>query len=111
MIYAHLAEFALTLPGVTENVRKTEIDLFRDGRHMARLRHKGMAIAFRLTWDDWEAWLGQDPEVFFVTPHYEGYPYVLAWIEKLADSDGKALIRAAWEAAPMEIPLRGNPKV
>lgn len=111
MTYQEFAELALALPETHEKVGKVECDLFRDGRHMARLRDKKRAIAIRLPWDLCDKLLSDRPDLFFVTPHYNGYPYVLAWIEALDSSTAEQLLRAAWEAAPDEIPVHKAPKL
>lgn len=106
MTYEEFAELALALPGVTEHVKRTEIDLMRDGRHMARLREKGRAVAIRLPWDMVDDRLEKPGETFFKTDHYARYPYVLAWLEHLDVALAKELIEASWEVAPHAIPLR-----
>jgi hypothetical protein len=111
MTYEQFAEMALALPDVSERIGKTEADLSRSGRHMSRLREKGRAVAMRLPWERCEELLESQPEVFFVTPHYQGYPYVLAWLDKLEAGLAEELIRAAWEAAPGSIPLRKTPRL
>jgi hypothetical protein len=45
-----------------------------------------------------EALLADDPRVFFTTPHFDGYPAVLARLEKIALSDLRELIVEAWLA-------------
>ena len=45
-----------------------------------------------------EALLGDDPEVFFTTPHFDGYPAVLVRLEKIALDELEELIVEAWLA-------------
>ncbi len=111
MTYDEFAAIALSLPGVTEKVGKIESDLFRDGRHMARLRERRRAMAIRLPWEWCERLAAEQPDTFFVTPHYHGYPYVLAWLEKLEPELAEQVIREAWTVAPEEIPTFKTPKV
>ncbi|MBS1714585.1 MAG: hypothetical protein JST30_09645 [Armatimonadetes bacterium] len=106
MTYDEFAALALTLPGVVEVVKKSEIDLVRDGRHIGRLREKGTAFALRLPWDRVDALLASDPEVFFVTKHYDGWPYVLARLDKLDPDMAAELLHDSWEVAPETLPLR-----
>lgn len=106
MTYDEFATLALKLPDVVEVVKKTEIDLVRGGRHIGRLREKGQAFAIRLPWDKVDALLASDSEVFFVTPHYEGWPYVLMWLDKLDPTLAAELLQASWEVAPRSLPLR-----
>jgi hypothetical protein len=43
-----------------------------------------------------EALLADDPDVFFTTPHFDGYPAVLARLERIALDDLEELIIEAW---------------
>ena len=45
-----------------------------------------------------EALLADDPDVFFTTPHFEGYPSVLVQLEKIALEDLREVIVEAWLA-------------
>jgi hypothetical protein len=43
-----------------------------------------------------EALLADDPEVFFTTPHFDGYPAVLVRLEKITVVDLEEVIVEAW---------------
>jgi hypothetical protein len=45
-----------------------------------------------------EALLADDPRVFFTTPHFDGYPAILARLERIAVADLGELITEAWLA-------------
>jgi hypothetical protein len=45
-----------------------------------------------------EAILASDPEVFFTTPHFDGYPAVLVQLERIAPDDLREVIVEAWLA-------------
>jgi hypothetical protein len=45
-----------------------------------------------------EAMLADDPEVFFTTPHFDGYPAVLVQLDKISVDDLKEVIVEAWLA-------------
>jgi hypothetical protein len=45
-----------------------------------------------------EALLADDPRVFFTTPHFDGYPAILARLERVAVGDLGELIAEAWLA-------------
>jgi hypothetical protein len=111
MTYEEFAALALALPNTHEKVGKIECDLFRDGKHMARLRDKKRAMAIRLPWEMCDQLLATQPDLFFVTPHYDGYPYVLIWLKDLDPELAERLIQAAWSAAPEQIPTKKTPKI
>ena len=45
-----------------------------------------------------EALLGDDPDVFFTTPHFDGYPAILVRLEKIALEELEVLVVEAWLA-------------
>jgi hypothetical protein len=51
-----------------------------------------------------EAMLQSDPEVFFTTPHFDGYPALLVRLENIAAKQLKEVIAEAWLArAPKRV--------
>src|SRR3954463_5699964 len=45
-----------------------------------------------------DALLASDPEVFFTTPHFDGYPAVLVQLEKIGLEDLQEVVVEAWLA-------------
>jgi hypothetical protein len=45
-----------------------------------------------------EALLADDPEVFFTTPHFDGYPAVLVRLDRIGPEDLEEVIVEAWLA-------------
>lgn len=45
-----------------------------------------------------EALLADDPQVFFTTPHFDGYPAILVRLDRMAPEDLNELITEAWLA-------------
>ena len=45
-----------------------------------------------------EALLADDPDVYFTTPHFEGYPAVLVQLERIGLDDLQELVVEAWLA-------------
>jgi hypothetical protein len=45
-----------------------------------------------------EALLAEDPDLYFTTPHFDGYPAVLARLDRLTVKDLEELITEAWLA-------------
>ena len=43
-----------------------------------------------------DALLADDPEVFFTTPHFDGYPAVLVQLERISLADLEEVIVEAW---------------
>ncbi len=51
--------------------------------------------------EDKEALLRSDPDVFFTTPHYDGYPYVLIHLDRVDPEELAELIEEAWRLKQM----------
>ena len=45
-----------------------------------------------------EALIASDPEVFFTTPHFDGYPAVLIRLEQISSADLDEVVVEAWLA-------------
>lgn len=45
-----------------------------------------------------EALLADDPEVYFTTPHFNGYPAILVRLDRIAPSELEELLVEAWVA-------------
>jgi hypothetical protein len=45
-----------------------------------------------------EALIANDPDVFFTTPHFNGYPAILIQLEKISVEDLTEVIVEAWLA-------------
>jgi hypothetical protein len=51
-----------------------------------------------------EALLADDPDVYFTTPHFDGYPAVLVQLDRIAPDELQELIVEAWLArAPKRV--------
>lgn len=51
-----------------------------------------------------EAFLADDPEVFFTTPHFDGYPAVLVRLERIDEPELVELVVEAWlDRAPAKV--------
>jgi hypothetical protein len=43
-----------------------------------------------------QALLADDPEVFFTTPHFDGYPAVLVRLDRISDEGLREVVTEAW---------------
>jgi hypothetical protein len=75
------------------------------GKMICRLRTDPDALVLRvIDLGDREALLQGQPDVFFSTPHYDGYPYVLVRLEAVDPVELSELIEDAWRLrAPKRI--------
>lgn len=64
---------------------------------MCRMRTDPDALVLRvIDLGEREALLQGQPDVFFSTPHYDGYPYVLVRLEKVDPTELAELLEDAW---------------
>ncbi len=67
------------------------------GKSLCRLRENPDGLVIRvLDLEDKAALLSGDPDVFFTTPHYDGYPYVLVRLDAAAEDTLAELLEDAW---------------
>jgi hypothetical protein len=66
-------------------------------KFMCRLRTDPDALVLRVSdMGEREALLQGQPEAFFTTPHYDGYPAVLVRLEEVDPTELAELIEEAW---------------
>lgn len=86
---------ALSLPGVEEGTSYGTPAWRAGKRLLARLHQDGESIVLRIGNETRDHALRADPETFFVTDRYRGYPMVQARPDRLGAADlGKLLARA-----------------
>jgi hypothetical protein len=92
---AAIRRVALSLPGVEEGT-SYGTPAWRAGKRMlARLHQDEESIVLKIGNETRDHLLQADPETFFVTDHYRGYPMVLARLDRLSAADlRKLLLRA-----------------
>ena len=87
----------LRYPGVERSTWFGTPSLKVARKGMCRLRTDPDALVIRvLDLADREALLKGQPDVFFSTPHYDGYPYVLVRLGKVEPSQLEELVEDAW---------------
>jgi len=84
-------------PEVTEGSSYGTPSLRVKDKFMCRMRTGPDALVVRVVdVGDQEALLQGNPDVFFTTPHYDGYPYVLVRLEAIDLQELTELIEDAW---------------
>jgi hypothetical protein len=74
-------------------------------KSFCRMKEDGETLVVRVVdLEDKDALLRSDPEVFFTTPHYDGYAYVLVRLERADLAQLVELIEDAWRlSAPKRL--------
>jgi hypothetical protein len=92
-----VVEIGTRLPGVEVGTSFRTPALRVRGKGMCRLRTNPDALVLRVTdIGEREALLQGQPDVFFTTPHYDGYPYVLVRLADVDPVELGELIEEAW---------------
>jgi hypothetical protein len=92
-----VVEIGTRLPGVEVGTSFRTPALRVRGKGMCRLRSNPDALVLRVSdMGEREALLQGQPDVFFSTPHYEGYPYVLVRLAAVDPVELGELLGEAW---------------
>jgi hypothetical protein len=90
-------EIGTRLPGVELGTSYGTPALRVRGKGMCRLRTNPDALVLRVSdMGEREALLQSQPDVFFSTPHYDGYPYVLVRLTAVDPVELEELLEEAW---------------
>jgi hypothetical protein len=87
---------ALALPETSEKPCHGTPGFYVKGKLFARLLPDGRTLALRVEPNEREALLAAVPDVFFVTPHYEGWPMVLIRLPRIERRDLAERLEEAW---------------
>jgi len=87
---------ALALPGVEEGTSYGTPGFRVRGRFLARLWEDGETLVVKCGDDERDFRMQVDPETFFTTDHYRGYPTVLVRLAKVRLNDLRAVLEEAW---------------
>ncbi len=85
------------MPGVTERPSYGTPGFRVADRLFARIHQDGGVLVL-WTADplDAESFIESEPDVFFSTPHYDGYPLVLVRLDRVDEPRLRGLLEAAW---------------
>jgi hypothetical protein len=83
-----------------------EVEQSQEGRRAWRVRGKGFAwearerdgggLAVRVDRDEKQLILDSDPDVYFTSPHYNGYPAVQIRIQRIGAAELRERLEDAW---------------
>ena len=85
------------IPGVEEGTSYGTPAWRHRGKLLARLHQDGQSIVLKVGNETRDHLLQADPQTFFITDHYIGYPTVLARLDRLSAADLKKLLVRAME--------------
>ena len=89
-------QIARTLPGVEEGMSWGTPGLRVKGKFFARLKEDGETLVIKVGDVERDLLMQLEPEVYYITPHYQGYPAVLIHLSKIRPDDLQDVMEKAW---------------
>ena len=83
------------LPEVEESTWFNTPSLKVRKRSFVRLKEKDVIVVL-VDLDEKEALLVSEPEVFFTTPHYDGYPALLVRLSAIEEGELREVLTESW---------------
>jgi hypothetical protein len=106
-------EIGLTLPDVEEGTAWGVPALKVRGKFLACMAsHKSAepnSLVVRIDFDQRDALIADDPDTYYVKPHYVGYPSVLVRLDRIDREALRDLLTSAWRLVSASVPKR-NPR-
>jgi hypothetical protein len=106
-------DIARDLPGVEEGTAWGVPALKLRGRFLACMAsHKSAepdTLVVLVGFDQRDAMIADDPETYYVKPHYVGYPSVLVRLQRIERDALKDLLQSAWRFVDASPPKRKRP--
>jgi hypothetical protein len=92
-------QLALALPGMEEGL-SYGTPAFRVGKKLlARMHQDGQTLVLKMDFLARDTLLQADPDVFFITDHYQGYPWILVRLASVRREQLRDLLDDAWRGA------------
>jgi len=103
---------ALRLPDVEEGTSWGVPSLKLRGRLLACMASHSSAepdtLVVRISTDQRDAMIEDDPDVYYVKPHYVGYPCILVRLARVQPDALRDLLQAAWRFVDASARKRGR---
>jgi hypothetical protein len=104
VVSANVREIFSRLPGVEEGPCYGTAGFRVRKKFLARLRDDDSVLVVKCGFDEPDFRLRADPDVYFTTDHYHGYPTVLVRLDRVAKADLRELLVHAWrQRAPKRL--------
>jgi hypothetical protein len=89
-------DLALALPEVEEGTSYGTPAFKVRGKLLARLKEDGETLVVKIDFDTQEILMQADPETFFLTDHYVGWPTILVRLARVDRDDLAKLLEDSW---------------
>ncbi len=108
MTFEAILKMALALDNVEEATSYGTPAFKVGGAMFARLRDDIGALVVRMSIEDRQALMAEDPETYFITDHYLNYPYILVNMARVQPDAMRDLLKGACKTAAGESNARGT---
>ena len=99
MTYDDVRKIALKFPGVEEGTSYGTPALKVKKTLFVRLKEDRDSLVMKMSFDQREALMAEDPETYYITDHYLKYEYVLVRLSKVSEDALRDLLNGAYRAA------------
>ena len=99
MTYDDVRKIALKFPGVEEGTSYGTPALKVKKTLFVRLKEDHDSLVMKMSFDQREALMAEDPEMYYITDHYLKYEYVLVRLAKVSEDALRDLLNGAYRAA------------
>ena len=98
MQWGQLSKLGCELPEVVEDVWFRTPALKVRGKSFVRLKEDGESVVFLVeSVDEQEFLIAAQPDIYYITDHYRGYPAVLARLAALRTPEARLRLERAWQ--------------
>lgn len=91
-----LREMIFALPEVEEGVFQGTPSFKVKGKFLGRIREDGDTFVIKMDEFEKEARLALEPDIFYTTDHYNGYPAILVRLSKIHPDALRQIIEKGW---------------
>ena len=96
MTLENVRKLLLAFPGVEEGSSYGTPGFRVKGKFLARMKEDGETLVVKCGDAERDFRMQADPETFFITDHYKGYPTVLIRLRRVSLSDLSEVLEEAW---------------
>jgi hypothetical protein len=94
--FDEVRKLALALPEVEEGTSYGTPAFKVRKKFLSRLKEDGETLVIRIDFDERDILMAANPETFYITDHYRGYPAMLVRLATVDPDDLRELFEGAW---------------
>jgi len=96
LTFDDVRKLAFALPEVEEGTSYGTPAFRVRKKFLARLREDGETLVVMIDFDERDILMAANPETFYITDHYRGYPAMLVRLATVDPDDLRELLEGAW---------------